>query len=218
MSRFAGTVGKSLPQLQSSEAGIYRVVTANTSLCTAPYQDSGLVCPELGQSLNIVGSAHNAYGNKWYKTDGGMRINGSHIERTGDLHCTVSFNANGGEVSTGEIVYLYGGKYGNLPTPVRTGYSFAGWYSSSTGGTLVTSNTGISAKDRTLYAYWPSKTAASKRSTVGSGYTASGSDVSDLRAMPSGPPWAGRERLISPEKSCMMIRLWGRRFPRKGSR
>ena len=41
---------------------------------------------------------------------------------------TVTFNANGGSVSTASKSVTYGSTYGNLPTPTRNGYTFIGWF------------------------------------------------------------------------------------------
>ena len=42
-----------------------------------------------------------------------------------------------------------------MPTPVRNGYIFDGWYTSSNGGTKITSSTNITlAANQTLYAHW----------------------------------------------------------------
>lgn len=67
----------------------------------------------------------------------------------------VTFDPNGGRVSPTSTAVTIGKKYGPLPTPNRTGYSFAGWYTEKTGGTEVKSDT-IVAKDppTTLYAHW----------------------------------------------------------------
>lgn len=40
---------------------------------------------------------------------------------------TVTFDANGGEVSTSTKTVSYGREYGELPTPTREGYTFLGW-------------------------------------------------------------------------------------------
>ena len=49
----------------------------------------------------------------------------------------------------------YEGTYGSMPTPTRTGYTFAGWYTSPSGGTQVTSSTPVTAVgNHTLYAHW----------------------------------------------------------------
>lgn len=68
---------------------------------------------------------------------------------------TVSFNANGGSVSTSSITVTYGSTYGTLPTPTKTGYTFNGWYTSTNGGTKITSSTSVSITSaQTLYAQW----------------------------------------------------------------
>ena len=41
---------------------------------------------------------------------------------------SVTFNPNGGSVSTPTKNVTYGSTYGDLPTPTRTGYTFNGWY------------------------------------------------------------------------------------------
>jgi len=45
------------------------------------------------------------------------------------------------------------GTLSSLPTPSRTGYTLDGWYTATTGGTLVTTSTVFSA-DTTIYAQW----------------------------------------------------------------
>ncbi|MBQ9886151.1 MAG: InlB B-repeat-containing protein, partial [Lachnospiraceae bacterium] len=73
---------------------------------------------------------------------------------------TVKFNANGGTCETKSQKYIYGptNRYTALPTATRTGYTFAGWYTSAEGGTKITTNTGVAATDRTLYAHWTART------------------------------------------------------------
>ena len=46
---------------------------------------------------------------------------------------TLTFNANGGSVSTTTKSVQYGTTYTDLPTPTRTGYTFKGWYADLTG-------------------------------------------------------------------------------------
>ena len=41
---------------------------------------------------------------------------------------TLTFNPNGGSVSTASKIVTYDSAYGDLPTPTRTGYTFNGWY------------------------------------------------------------------------------------------
>jgi uncharacterized repeat protein (TIGR02543 family) len=67
----------------------------------------------------------------------------------------VSFNAQGGTPNPASIFVAFGSSYGTLPTVTRTGYTFNGWYTSSTGGTLVTPSTVVFiAANHTLYAQW----------------------------------------------------------------
>jgi len=52
----------------------------------------------------------------------------------------------------------YNSTYGNLPTPTRHGYDFAGWYTSESGGTKITSTSTVTtANNHTLYAHWTAK-------------------------------------------------------------
>ncbi len=70
----------------------------------------------------------------------------------------IKFDTNGGTVSTFFKMVERGAKYGTLPTPTRSGYTFAGWYTAKTGGTKITeSSTVLITKDTTLYALWTQK-------------------------------------------------------------
>ena len=68
---------------------------------------------------------------------------------------TVSFDANGGDVTPASMTVTYNGDYSGLPTLTRTGYTFDGWYTSQTGGEKVTASTKVQiTADQTLYAHW----------------------------------------------------------------
>lgn len=67
---------------------------------------------------------------------------------------TLTFNANGGSVSESSRSLAYGTAYGTLPTPSRTGYTFKGWFTASSGGTQVTTTTTMGASNTTVYAQW----------------------------------------------------------------
>ena len=84
----------------------------------------------------------------------------------------VTFNPNGGTVSTTSKSVIFGQKYGKdstLPTPTRadstdskTGktisYVFEGWYTAANGGTKVTDETLVNtASNHSIYAHWISK-------------------------------------------------------------
>ena len=68
---------------------------------------------------------------------------------------TVTFNANGGSVSTTSKTVTYGSTYGTLPTATMQWYTCVGWYTAASGGSLVTATTKYStAGNQTLYAHW----------------------------------------------------------------
>ena len=70
-------------------------------------------------------------------------------------HQVVSLDANGGTVSPSSLTVNFASPYGNLPTPVRTGYDFSGWMY---GGKCVNSSTSVAALDNhTLTAQWTPK-------------------------------------------------------------
>lgn len=72
---------------------------------------------------------------------------------------TVTFNANGGSVSTSSKKVTKDATYGTLPTPTRSGYSFTGWYTASSGGTKITDSTKVTiTQNQTLYAHWEKTT------------------------------------------------------------
>ena len=64
------------------------------------------------------------------------------------------FDANGGSVGQTSKTLTYHSKYGGLPTPNRSGYTFIGWYTERNGGTQVTSETIMESNNVTLYAHW----------------------------------------------------------------
>ena len=67
---------------------------------------------------------------------------------------TVTFNGNGGGTpSPSTITKTYGSELGTLPTCSRTGYTFLGWYTASSGGTKISSATKITGTV-TYYAQW----------------------------------------------------------------
>jgi len=67
----------------------------------------------------------------------------------------LTYNPNGGKVATPSQPITYGEKLGTLATPTRLGYSFTGWYASTTGGSHYTSSTLVSSMaDITVYAHW----------------------------------------------------------------
>ncbi|MCD8021821.1 MAG: InlB B-repeat-containing protein, partial [Lachnospiraceae bacterium] len=68
---------------------------------------------------------------------------------------TVTFKSQGGSSVDSQTVKR-GTEISDLPTPTKAGYTFDGWYTSSSGGTLVTSLT--VSENVTLYAHWSVQT------------------------------------------------------------
>ena len=67
---------------------------------------------------------------------------------------TATFNGNGGGTpNPSTITKTYGSELGTLPTCSRTGYTFLGWYTASSGGTKISSTTKIIGTV-TYYAQW----------------------------------------------------------------
>lgn len=111
-----------------------------------------------------------------------------HAHWTANTYIAI-FDPQGGTISTATDYWKYvtmGQPYGTLPTPTRDGYTFGGWYTASTGGTLVTQNTTVETpSDHTLYARW---TPVSVRYTLY--FNANGGDCSETsRLVYSGAPY-----------------------------
>ena len=91
---------------------------------------------------------------------------------------TSTFNANSGSSpNSSSKSVTFGGTYGALATTSRTGYTFNGWFTATSGGTEIESSDTVStASNQTLYAQWTENTLAispsSTNITVPEGNTA----------------------------------------------
>lgn len=72
------------------------------------------------------------------------------------LSPTITFSSRGGSPTVpASITGNFGQAYGTLPTTARAGFVFTGWFTSATGGTLVTATSTITiSADHTLHAQW----------------------------------------------------------------
>jgi uncharacterized repeat protein (TIGR02543 family) len=71
---------------------------------------------------------------------------------------TITFDANGGTCDTATKSVTCGSTYGTLPTPTREGYTFEGWYASTTGTAKISDTTKVTiSNNQTLYAHWSVK-------------------------------------------------------------
>jgi len=65
----------------------------------------------------------------------------------------ITYNPNGGTVPIESTYISEGERIGSLPTPIRKGYKFLGWFTEEEGGEQVTIEN-IPDDDMTLYAHW----------------------------------------------------------------
>jgi uncharacterized repeat protein (TIGR02543 family) len=65
----------------------------------------------------------------------------------------ITFDANGGTVTSASGETIEGYTLASLPVPTRAGYAFNGWFTVVSGGTAVTESTVFSA-NTTIYAQW----------------------------------------------------------------
>jgi len=71
---------------------------------------------------------------------------------------TLTFNANGGTVQPTSKTVTLNAPLGQLPTPAWAGYTFAGWFTAKSGGSVVTSSTVLTVPaNLTIYAHWTAK-------------------------------------------------------------
>lgn len=98
----------------------------------------------------------------WYtaKTDGTLITASYTVTKNITLYAQwtkiihkITLDPNGGKVSKTTVSIQEGKSYGTLPTPTRTGYTFEGWYTASSGGTKITAASTVT-KPITLYARW----------------------------------------------------------------
>lgn len=93
-------------------------------------------------------------------------------QRSRRLRPIITFATNGGSATVpSSIQVIFGEPYGPLPSTSRPGFSFTGWFSAATGGTLVTADTTVTnSADHALHARWnalPSVGAGPDQSLVG---------------------------------------------------
>lgn len=93
----------------------------------------------------------------------------------------VKLNANGGTCKFGGLVRVYQEKYGYLPTPKKSGYTFMGWYvTEDNEEKKVTENSKIRSWEPTLVAKWGHKLktpSISKLTAKSKGFTVKVSNI-----------------------------------------
>ncbi|MBQ7798633.1 MAG: InlB B-repeat-containing protein, partial [Clostridia bacterium] len=108
----------------------------------------------------------------------GKIIQSCFVDSVAPTYITITANPNGGTISSlngwtssgtnATKKIEQGTKIGNLPVATLSGYEFAGWYTSKTGGSQVTENETFSSTT-TIYAHWESSSITVTAHTNGSG-------------------------------------------------
>ena len=152
--RFKGNV------IINPNTGVYNSQTSNTILNNVYYE-------ETKQISNPTKSCYDF--NNWTVSGSGSSIHGTtftmgyqNTTLTANYTLqrkTITFNANGGSVSTPSATVDCGGKLSSLPTPTREGYIFDGWFDAQTGGNAVTTST-VFTSSMPIYAHWTRITAS----------------------------------------------------------
>lgn len=103
---------------------------------------------------------------------------------------TVTLNGNGGSVTPATATLNEEGKLDMtaLPTPVRSGYTFNGWFTMASGGNKIDQNT-VLENGATIYAQWTKNPQPSNPgSSSGSGGSSSGGSGGSSRPSPKPTP------------------------------
>jgi uncharacterized repeat protein (TIGR02543 family) len=104
-----------------------------------------------GWNTNSLGTGTNYSAGSSYTASGDVTLYAKWTPNT----YTLSLDANGGTVTPTSQSETYNSAIGTIPTPTRTGYTFNGWFTAASGGTLVTSATiYTTVGDSTIYAQW----------------------------------------------------------------
>ena len=94
-------------------------------------------------------------GATWVFADGIKSYSGVELDKNGSPEnlYLISLNAGEGTLSIPSLITSSNGSLSKLPSPVREGYTFDGWYTSETGGTKITTDTVFDA-NTAIYAHW----------------------------------------------------------------
>lgn len=162
-SRNGGTVTVSIPWSTSGTGYYGAAYVGGTQVFSR--RGSSTVWADFGSSGTRTLTYSNQYGAQTY--DIGLQVdiqpyNESISRGYGTVSCsiaaatfTVTFDPGQGTTPTASKVVTYDSTYGELPTPVRSGYAFLGWFTEAEGGTEVKATDTVSiTADTILYAHW----------------------------------------------------------------
>lgn len=128
--------------ISPSNASDKTITWSTNDSAIATVNDSGIVTAKAPGDVEITARTVNG------KTDS--------ITLTIRQPYTLSFNANGGKCSISEWKCFSGSAIGGtLPTASRTGYTFTGWYTAASGGSLVSADSSFTSSSTiSIYAHW----------------------------------------------------------------
>ena len=131
-----------------------RYVAANTSFTSRGVRP----VLRLNSLVYIIGGS-GTYEEPYLISNSNVKFDANGGYEWTDSTCTSSVNLNG---TTCSKRVPYGTSYGNLPVPVRTGYTFTGWYTDPISGTEITEPTIVNVSGyHTIYAHWTTDSIAS---------------------------------------------------------
>ncbi len=147
----------------SSQTGMYgSSFTINTSLCSTPKTGhTQNWWNEKADGTGTAWSSNNRTNWTWnYTNDVTLYAQWSPNTYVltanaaeGTIPATSGWTLGSGNKTATKSVN-YGSTYGTLPTPTRTNYVFDGWYTSSSGGSVVTSSSTMGTSDTSIHAHW----------------------------------------------------------------
>ena len=131
---------------------VYLKASRNITLATTGQEQGGRKLVNVSTSWQRMTYTFKANDNSYnafvfYDPSGGWKdgdilyIHSLEIAKTSSLNTTTATKSYGNTLST-------------LPTPTRTGYTFAGWYTAPTGGTKIATTTAVPSSNTTYYAHW----------------------------------------------------------------
>lgn len=164
--QFGGDANSNLPDKNGQKKGIPVTLDANGGSCTVT-QIAVANGEPYGDLPAAIRSGYAFVG--WYTAkSGGVQVTGDTIVTNSAPHTlyaiwtvrselAVHFDGNGGRVKSKDAsrTLMTGDTYGELPTPLREGYDFDGWYTAPGGGSYISaSSVFMGSQDQTLYAHW----------------------------------------------------------------
>jgi uncharacterized repeat protein (TIGR02543 family) len=95
-----------------------------------------------------------------YTATGNVTLYAKWVDAANVVTCTLTFDPQSGSVNPTSKTVISGAAVGTLPTPTRSGYTFAGWYTQPNGGGMLYTETTVytETKGITLYAKWTAAT------------------------------------------------------------